>query len=117
MLASIRIQYHNINYIINSGFYSECKIKYINRRCILSCIELIKVNLIICYGNQELEKLISICFDKINYFSELHDYTEDFKKKCLKSYRDQAQKRVACFYFKHVEGLCFDVVEKIINLV
>jgi len=48
---------------------------------------------------------------------EFNDYAQDIKRTCLKSYRLEARNRVNCFYFKHLDGLCADVIEKIISLV
>ena len=86
-----------------------------NRLCLVSSIELIKLNVILCYGNKVFDKVIDTCAKKIENVQGMADYAEDFKKKCSKSYRDQAKKKLVTFYFNHIEGLCPDVIEKIMT--
>jgi hypothetical protein len=91
------------------------KILYSHRVCLISSIELIKLNVILCYGNEVFDKLIGAYAKKIENVQGMADYAEDFKKKCWKSYRDQAKKKLVTFYFNRVEGLCPDVIEKIMT--
>ena len=93
----------------------EEKILYSHRVCLISSIELIKLNVKLCYGNCHFDKVINVCAKKIENIQEMVDYVHDFKKKCLKSYSDQAKKKLVTFYFNHVDGLCPDVIEKIMT--
>ena len=69
-------------------------------------------------------EILDYCYDdyifdfleQISYYVELNNYVNDLKRSCLLNEREEAINRVKCFYFKHVEGLCPDIVEKIINL-
>jgi hypothetical protein len=90
---------------------------YDTRLCFVSVIELLKNNKKLVYGIPEFDKMFNIIIEKFEGIHAFDDYITDFKKKCVKSYRDQARKKVYLFYFKNVEGLCYDVVEKIINMV
>ena len=87
------------------------------RTIVIKIVELIKLNINICYGEPRINEIVNKLVTKMNEVDELAKYTEDFKRKCLKSYREQSRKIVNCFYFKHVEGLCADVIEKIISYV
>jgi hypothetical protein len=64
-----------------------------------------------CYDDDIYELL-----EHITPYPELNKYVNDLKRSCLLDEREEAINRVKCFYFKHVEGLCPDIVEKIINL-
>ena len=88
---------------------------YCNRLCLISTIELIKLNVKICYGKPCFDNVIDVCAKKIENVQGMADYAEHFKKKCLKSYRDQAKKKLVTFYFNRIEGLCPDVIEKIMT--
>ena len=116
-MKALHICYLELQVNSSTLFYTESHINYARNKCLILTVELLKKNTHICYGESFLENIINSSIIILHKHPELRDYAEDFKKKCLKSYRDQAQKRVACFYFKYVEGLCFDVVEKIMGYV
>ena len=117
LLIVIRKLYKTL--LEESKFVSEYLIKYNTRLFFMSVLELLKYNKNICYEivHHDFNKMCNVLMEKFVTFPEFNDYIIDFQKQCIKSYRDQAKKKVYLFYFKHVEGLCFDVVEKIINLV
>jgi hypothetical protein len=52
---------------------------------------------------------------RLDEVPELASYTEDFKRRCLKSHRDAARKRFVRFYFSRCEDLCDDVIEKVLS--
>ena len=85
------------------------------RICFMKCAEMIKKNRVICYGNERMEKLLEVLVIKFSEIPELADYLEDFKRKCIKSHRDQAQKRLIWFYFQRTQDLYYDVCEKIME--
>ena len=91
------------------------QVLFCNRLCLVSTIELIKLNVKICYGVPCFDNVIDVCAKKIENVQGMADYAEHFKKKCLKSYRDQAKKKLVTFYFNRIEGLCPDVIEKIMT--
>jgi hypothetical protein len=100
-----------------SVFYNAINADYAKKRCLIFTVELFKLNVDVCYGQPFLDGLMDSCVRLLVKQPQLSDYTEHFKRKCLKSHRDQAQKKLRCFYFRHVNGLCFDIVEKIMELV
>ena len=119
-LVLLQISYYETEFLMNTNFNGpgDEKIKERESRIFtISVIELIKFNIDICYGHPRIDFFVDKISQKFYAWGLFDVYIEDFKKKCLKSYREQAQKRVICFYFKHVEGLCFDVVEKIMGYV
>ncbi len=93
-------------------FYPESQIKYSHRLFLIKSIELIKRNACICYGEPTIDRLIIAYCEKLYEIPEFKDYVEDFKKRCLKSHRDQARKKVYTFYLNF---LCNDIIEKIIS--
>ncbi len=54
---------------------------------------------------------------KLSTVPDLTEYTEEFKRTCLQSYRDAARKKVYAFYFSRCQDLCDDVIEKILTYV
>lgn len=87
------------------------------RTVVIKMVEFFKFNVNICYGEPRTDRITKLLIARMSEIAELAKYTEDFKRKCLKSYRDQARKNLICFYFKHVEGLCPDVIETIIGFI
>jgi hypothetical protein len=87
------------------------------RTIVIKIVESIKFNINICYGEPYINSLVDTLVTKMNEVDELAEYTEDFKRKCLKSYREQSRKRLINFYFKRIQGLCPDVIELIINFI
>ena len=100
--------------ILNEHYW----VTYHTRLTFTSVIENLKYNKTIFYENPfpGFDKMCNVIINRFVIFPEFNDYIIDFQKQCIKNYRIQAQKCLYLFYFKHVEGLCFDVVEKIINL-
>ena len=92
-------------------FYPESEIKYSHRECLIKSIELIKKNADVCYGDKSISRLVIAYCNKLSDFPEFKDYVEDFKRRCLKSHRDEARKKVYSFYLNG--SLCQDVIEKI----
>jgi len=85
------------------------------KRCLILSTEHIKRNNSFCYGMGYLENTIKAYYKILIGYPQLARYAENFRKLCLKSYRDQAKKNMVTFYFKHVEGLYPDVVEHIMS--
>jgi hypothetical protein len=77
--------------------------------------ELIKFNVDILYEHDSLFELTNCILNELQKFEFLSDYLLDFKKKCVKSYRHQSQKKLAHFYMNHIDGLNRDVVEYIMS--
>ena len=93
-------------------FYPDSKVKYSHRLFLIKSIELIKRNACICYGDYSIDRLIIAYCHKLYEIPEFKEYVEDFKRRCLKSHRDQARKKVYTFYLNF---LCDDIIEKIIS--
>ena len=95
--------------------------KFLSRRrrvtAFLFAIETIRLNVEICYNHPVCQYLSGLMVANFECIKALHPYLIEFKKKCIRSYREQAQNKINCFYFKHVEGLCPDIIEKITGLV
>jgi hypothetical protein len=87
------------------------------RTVVIKMVEFFKFNVNICYGEPRTDRITKLLIARMNEIAELAEYTEDFKRKCLKTYRDQARKSLTAFYFKHIEGLCPDVIELIISFI
>ena len=68
-------------------------------------------------GPNDIDEIIDIVSDRLVEIPPFEDYTQDFKRKCHQGIRQEARNKVACFYFRGVEGLCLDVIEKIIRFV
>ena len=84
---------------------------------IFSSIEILKANIGLLNDYAHYDRFVITLISKLDNFPEFAEYLEDFKRKCHKKYREQARNRVNCFYFKHLDDLCPDVIEKIISLV
>jgi len=82
----------------------------IRKHYLYSC-EFIKYNNEICYNDIKAQELVAYIIKDLTPFIFLGDYLLDFKKKCLKSYRDQCQKKLIHFYMNYEEGLNRDVGE------
>jgi hypothetical protein len=83
---------------------------------IIVAVETFKANMHII--GHSYEESVDILIKKFDNFPQLSSYVEDFKSKCsLKYRREKARKKLNCFYFRCVQGLCPDVLEQIINLV
>jgi len=85
------------------------------RTYLMMCTELIKLNVAVCYTDDTLQHLVGILNKGLNESTELANYAEDFRRTCMKSHRDAARKRLVSFYFKRCEGLCDDVIEKVLE--
>ena len=116
VMKALRVFFIDMQVHTSSLFNSQAQINYAKHKCLILTAELLKRNVHVCYGVGYLDGVIESCIKNLIY-PEHRIYAEDFKRKCLKSYREQAQKRLQFFYFKNVEGLCFDVVEKIMEYV
>ena len=91
-------------------------IKRDHRTYLMLCTELIKLNAVVCYNDDRVQDLatgMSIMLDQV---PELAEYAEDFRRKCLRSHREAARKRMVSFYFTRCEDLCDDVIEKVLGM-
>jgi len=86
-----------------------------NKKLHLFACELIKFNVDILYDHDRLFVLTNCILNELQQFEFLSDYILDFKKKCVKSYRDQSQKKLIHFYMNYEEALNRDVVEHIMS--
>lgn len=118
-LVLLEIQNYQNDMLVQPSpmFYPDCEIKFSHRLFLIKTVELIKRNACICYGDEKIDRFIFACVKKLEPFPELKDYIEDFKRRCLKSYSDQARKNVYRFYLNGCCNLCPDVIEKIVDLV
>jgi hypothetical protein len=87
------------------------------RRFVMTVLELLKVNAEVMYNVGAVEKLASVTVSKLDEFPSMAAYVEDFRRKCVKSHRDAAQKRLMSFYFKRCEDLCDDMIWEILQRV
>jgi hypothetical protein len=85
------------------------------RKHYLHSCEFIKYNNEICYNDVKAQELVAYIIKDLTPFKFLGDYLLDFKKKCLKSYRHECQKKLIHFYMNYEEGLNRDVVEHIMS--
>jgi len=92
-------------------------IKRDHRAYLMMCVELIKLNASVCYNDDRVQDLVRGMSNKLDEVPELAEYTEDFRRKCMKSHREVARKRLISFYFKRCEDLCDDVIEKVLGYV
>jgi hypothetical protein len=83
----------------------------------MMCTELIKLNASVCYTDDRVQDLVTGMSSSLDEVPELAEYAEDFRRKCMRSHRTAARKRLVSFYFTRVEGLCDDVIEKVLGLV
>ena len=83
-----------------------------HRIAVIVAIETIKANRRLLYNG--FDDVILTLADKFDEYPILGPYIEDFKRKSLSFH---CRNKVACFYFRHVDGLCQDVIEKIISYV
>jgi hypothetical protein len=90
---------------------------YEKRKCVIISIELIKANINLVYDNPGMQKLVAALASKLDQFPEFAEYAEDFRRKCLKSHREAARKRLIAFYFNRCEDLCDDMIWEIMNRV
>ena len=95
-------------------FSSPLEIERATKRCLILSVEHIKRNRHLIYGAEYLNDLIVSHHNLLNS-EQLEEYAENYRRLCLKSYRDKARKKLISFYFKHVEGLYSDVVEHIMT--
>jgi len=100
---------------IQNNIHSKLIRDYENRICAISMIELIKTNRYICYNNEGMQGVVRSLCVKFHGWSVFEPYIEDFKRKCLKSHRDQARKKLIWFYFQRNEDLYYDICEKIME--
>ena len=91
--------------------------KFEQRKCMLTCIETCKLNAAVMYNDSDVEKLASVMASKLDIFPDLREYVEDFRRKCVKSHREQAKKRLMAFYFNRCEDLCDDMIWEILQRV
>jgi len=84
---------------------------------IFSSIEIIKANISVLNDPIHYDRFVMALINKLDNFPEFAEYLEEFKRKCHMKYREEARNRVNCWYFKHLDDLCPDVIEKIISLV
>ena len=82
---------------------------------LFAIVETIKANRKILSDQYDL--YISEFLRNIKKHEQFKEYAEDIKRTCLMSYRLETRNKLACWYFKHIDGLCPDIIEKIINLV
>ena len=97
------------------NFHLQTKMEF--GTIIFSSIEIVKANIGLLNDYVHYDRFVTTLISKLDKFPEFAEYLEDFKKKCHKKYREQARNRVNCWYFKHLDDLCPDVIEKIISLV
>jgi hypothetical protein len=107
---------YNIDMHISSLhlFNSPVEMDRAKKRCLILSVEHIKRNRHLLYGLEYLNDLIVCQYNLLNC-GHLAEYAENFRRLCLKSYRDESRKKLITFYFKHVEGLYVDVVEHIMS--
>ncbi len=100
---------------------SEAEKNYETRKYVIICIELIKANTNLVYDNPVMQRLTEAVAEalriEIDKFPEFAEYAEDFRRKCLKSHRDAAKKRMLAFYFNRCEDLCDDMIGEIMKRV
>jgi hypothetical protein len=95
--------------------YLSDVVKRDHRSYLMMCTELIKLNASVCYTDDRLQVLVQGMSKRLDEVPKLAAYAEDFRRKCLASHRDAARKRLVSFYFKRCEGLCDDVIEKVLE--
>jgi hypothetical protein len=93
--------------------YPDDKLK--SKQLFLFTCELIKHNIDLCYHDKRMISLSSLIITRLEEYDFLSDYLLDFKKKCLKSYRELCKKKLIHFYMNHIEGLNLDVVGVIMS--
>jgi len=88
-------------------------------RCtyLMMCTELIKLNASVCYNDDRVQNLVWGMSSSLDEVPELAEYAEDFRRKCMRSHRVTARKRLISFYFTRCEDLCDDVIERVLGLV
>jgi hypothetical protein len=96
---------------------TEAEKNYERRKCVIICIELIKANTNLVYDKPGMQRLTEALASKLDQFPEFAEYAEDFRRKCLKSHREAARKRLIAFYFNRCEDLCDDMIWEIMNRV
>jgi hypothetical protein len=89
----------------------------IHRKFAMTILELFKVNAKLVYDFDAAQTLASVAVSKLDEFPELAEYAEDFRRKCVKSHREAAQKRLISFYFNRCEDLCDDMIWEILQRV
>ena len=82
----------------------------------ISCVELLKSNAVVCRSDSRLQTIVNTLADMMVEVPELAEYAEDFRRKCLRSHREAARKRLVSFYFSRCEDLCDDVIEKVLGM-
>ena len=86
---------------------------YEERKCVIISVEVMKANVILLYDKPMLQRFVAEMAVKLDQFPEMAEYTEDFRRKCLKSHREAARKRMIAFYFNRCEDLCDDMIWEI----
>jgi len=87
------------------------------RRFVMIVLELLKANAEVMYNVGAVENLASVTVSKLDEIPAMAAYAEDFRRKCVKSHREAARKRVVSFYFKRCEDLCDDMIWEILQRV
>jgi hypothetical protein len=113
---------HSDVYVPNALDYSPgTNILFERRLSFFKTIEILKLNNQIVLESSQWDGIIETAISKMSALQldnfSLDNYIENFKRKCLKRYRYETQKKFYSFYFYHVDGLCFDVIEKILSFV
>jgi hypothetical protein len=96
-------------------FFEKEKIVYSERYFVICCVELLKLNANLLYGDERINYFVTFCIKHLSPVPEMKEYLEDFKRRCIKSYRDEARKKLIGFYLDN--SLCPDIVDKIVKLV
>jgi hypothetical protein len=102
---------------LRTAVASVDKKKFEQRRLILRSAELCMMNATLMYNDPDMENLASVMASKLDTAPELKDYTEDFRRKCIKSHREEAKKKLMSFYFKRCEDLCDDMIWEVLQRV
>ena len=116
-LVDVIRTHHRLLEMIVAISQTESEKNYERRKCVIVCIELFKANTNLMYDKPGMQKLVAALASKLDQFPEFAEYAEDFRRKCLKSHREAAKKRLIAFYFNRCEDLCDDVIREIMNRV
>ena len=61
--------------------------------------------------------LVDQCLEHMSKYPHLVQYREYFARKLLKSYKEEARKKLISFYFKRCEDLCDDMIWEVLQRV